>query len=286
LNKLDRLARSLPDTRDIVAELTAREVKLTLGGSVHDPTIQSGRLLFNAVAMGRRVRLGLDQDEDSGGHEGRLRQRPAAWQAAQAQRAPGSPPGGTARGGRVAGTPSANSRSCSSITRSTMYWALARAHTRAAATEAASPAAGPPGRSRCAGHPPGPRGYPPQPRGRIRASTSPIGILTSRTAARSRNAHNSQVRGLSLARTPLSSSSATTSKAPPVSTSEVMPARVPAMTAPFPRFQAVNCTATVRRDGTRGRAAPDRRPAPPAPPRRRGRGRRRPRRRARTARVR
>jgi DNA invertase Pin-like site-specific DNA recombinase len=41
VNKLDRLARSLPDTRDIVAELTAREVKdakLTLGGSVHDPT--------------------------------------------------------------------------------------------------------------------------------------------------------------------------------------------------------------------------------------------------------
>jgi hypothetical protein len=72
-----------------------------------------------------------------------------------------------------------------SITRSTMYRALARAHTRAAATEAASPAAGP---SRLAGADardiPGPRGYPTQPRGRIRASTSPIGILTSRTGGK------------------------------------------------------------------------------------------------------
>jgi DNA invertase Pin-like site-specific DNA recombinase len=51
VTKLDRLARSLPDARDIVAELTAREVKLTLGGSVHDPTDPVGRLLFNVLAM-------------------------------------------------------------------------------------------------------------------------------------------------------------------------------------------------------------------------------------------
>src|SRR4051794_29754703 len=49
--KLNRLARSLPDARDIVAELTAREVKLSLGGSVHDPTDPVGRLLFNVLAM-------------------------------------------------------------------------------------------------------------------------------------------------------------------------------------------------------------------------------------------
>lgn len=51
VTKLDRLARSLPDARDIVAELTAREVKLSLGGSVHDPTNPVGRLLFNVLAM-------------------------------------------------------------------------------------------------------------------------------------------------------------------------------------------------------------------------------------------
>ena len=32
VTKQDRLARSLPDARDIVAELTAREVRLGLGG--------------------------------------------------------------------------------------------------------------------------------------------------------------------------------------------------------------------------------------------------------------
>jgi DNA invertase Pin-like site-specific DNA recombinase len=51
VTKLDRLARSLPDARDIIAELTAREVKLSLGGSVHDPTDPVGRLLFNVLAM-------------------------------------------------------------------------------------------------------------------------------------------------------------------------------------------------------------------------------------------
>jgi DNA invertase Pin-like site-specific DNA recombinase len=49
--KLDRLARSLPDARDVVDELTHRGVKLNLGGSVHDPTDPIGRLLFNVLAM-------------------------------------------------------------------------------------------------------------------------------------------------------------------------------------------------------------------------------------------
>jgi len=49
--KLDRLARSLPDARAIADELTARQVKLNLGGSVHDPTDPVGRLLFNVLAM-------------------------------------------------------------------------------------------------------------------------------------------------------------------------------------------------------------------------------------------
>ena len=51
VTKLDRLARSLPDARDIVADLTARGVKLDIGGSVHDPTDPIGRLLFNVLAM-------------------------------------------------------------------------------------------------------------------------------------------------------------------------------------------------------------------------------------------
>lgn len=51
VTKLDRLARSLPDARDIVDELTQRGVKLNIGGSVHDPTDPIGRLLFNVLAM-------------------------------------------------------------------------------------------------------------------------------------------------------------------------------------------------------------------------------------------
>ena len=49
--KLDRLARSLPDARAIADELTARQVRLNLGGSVYDPTDAVGRLLFNVLAM-------------------------------------------------------------------------------------------------------------------------------------------------------------------------------------------------------------------------------------------
>jgi len=54
VTKLDRLARSVPDARDIVDELTARGVCLDLGGSVHDPTDPTdpiGRLLFTVLSM-------------------------------------------------------------------------------------------------------------------------------------------------------------------------------------------------------------------------------------------
>ncbi len=51
VTKLDRLARSLPDAREIIDDLTRRHVKLSLGGSLHDPTDPIGRLLFNVLAM-------------------------------------------------------------------------------------------------------------------------------------------------------------------------------------------------------------------------------------------
>ena len=51
VTKLDRLARSLPDARAIADELTARRVRLNLGGAVYDPTDPVGRLLFNVLAM-------------------------------------------------------------------------------------------------------------------------------------------------------------------------------------------------------------------------------------------
>src|ERR1044072_4846481 len=51
VTKLDRLARSLPDARDILEDLSERDVKLSIGASVHDPTDPVGRLLFNVLAM-------------------------------------------------------------------------------------------------------------------------------------------------------------------------------------------------------------------------------------------
>ena len=51
VTKLDRLAWSLPDARAIADELTVRQVRLNLGGSVYDPTDPVGRLLFNVLAM-------------------------------------------------------------------------------------------------------------------------------------------------------------------------------------------------------------------------------------------
>ncbi|WP_165067232.1 recombinase family protein [Marisediminicola senii] len=51
VTKLDRLARSLPDARDIADELTRKGVALSLGGSVYDPTDPVGRLLFNVLGM-------------------------------------------------------------------------------------------------------------------------------------------------------------------------------------------------------------------------------------------
>ncbi|MDT4933384.1 MAG: hypothetical protein QOK11_1276 [Pseudonocardiales bacterium] len=51
VTKLDRLARSLPDARAIAEELTNRQVSLSLGGSVCDPTDAVGRLMFNVLAI-------------------------------------------------------------------------------------------------------------------------------------------------------------------------------------------------------------------------------------------
>ncbi|MHB8452350.1 MAG: recombinase family protein [Mycobacteriales bacterium] len=49
--ELDRLARSLPDTRAIADEPTARQVRLNLGESVCDPTDEVGRLMLSVLAM-------------------------------------------------------------------------------------------------------------------------------------------------------------------------------------------------------------------------------------------
>jgi len=47
---LDRLARSVPDAREIVDALQARGVKLALGTSIYDPVDPMGKMFFNVLA--------------------------------------------------------------------------------------------------------------------------------------------------------------------------------------------------------------------------------------------
>lgn len=48
--KLDRLARSVPDAREIGDSLSERGVKLQIGSSIHDPSDPMGKLFFNILA--------------------------------------------------------------------------------------------------------------------------------------------------------------------------------------------------------------------------------------------
>jgi DNA invertase Pin-like site-specific DNA recombinase len=48
--KLDRLARSVPDARQIADALVERGVKLALGSSVYDPVDPMGKMFFNILA--------------------------------------------------------------------------------------------------------------------------------------------------------------------------------------------------------------------------------------------
>ena len=98
VTKLDRLARSLPDARAIADELTARQVRLSLGASVYDPNDPVGRLLFNVLAMVAEFESDLIRLRTRGRDEGREGQGPAARQATQAQPATGSPSGRPAPG--------------------------------------------------------------------------------------------------------------------------------------------------------------------------------------------
>jgi DNA invertase Pin-like site-specific DNA recombinase len=81
VTKLDRLARSLPDARDISEELVAAGVRLSLGGAIHDPADPVGRLLFNVLGMVAEFEADLMRARTREGmavarEKGRLRGRP------------------------------------------------------------------------------------------------------------------------------------------------------------------------------------------------------------------
>jgi DNA invertase Pin-like site-specific DNA recombinase len=51
VTKLDQLARSLRDATDIVEDLTRRDVRVHIGGTIYDPSDPVGRLLFHVLGI-------------------------------------------------------------------------------------------------------------------------------------------------------------------------------------------------------------------------------------------
>jgi DNA invertase Pin-like site-specific DNA recombinase len=89
--KLDRLARSVPDARDIGDSLAAREVKLSLGGQLYDPSDPMGKMFFNILAtfaefevdlLRMRTREGMAAARAKGKLRGRMPKLSAKQQAA------------------------------------------------------------------------------------------------------------------------------------------------------------------------------------------------------------
>jgi len=110
VTKLDNLARSVPDARDIVDELTARSVRLDLGGSVHDPTDPIGQLLFTVLSMIAEVEADLARARTREGMDLAKGQGPPTRQATQAQAHERGPAG---RSGGPAAAPPPISPRCS-----------------------------------------------------------------------------------------------------------------------------------------------------------------------------
>src|SRR3954453_13367101 len=88
--KLPRLARSVPNARDIGDSLVARGVKLSLGGTSYDPTDPMGKMFFNILAtfaefevdlLRMRTREGMAVARAKGKFRGRQPKLSSAQQA-------------------------------------------------------------------------------------------------------------------------------------------------------------------------------------------------------------
>jgi DNA invertase Pin-like site-specific DNA recombinase len=135
VTKLDRLARSLPDARDIGAELAERGVTLNIGGSVHNPNDPIGRLLFNVLAMVAEFEADLARARTREGMavakaKGRLRGKPPKLRPSQEAHLVSLY--------RAGGHTSAELADLFSVARSTVYRAVARAGGRGAEDAAAT----------------------------------------------------------------------------------------------------------------------------------------------------
>lgn len=93
--KLDRLARSVPDARDIGDSLADRGIRLSLGGQVYDPTDPMGKMFFNILAtfaefevdlLGMRTREGMAVARATGRLRGRQQPKLSARQQTELRR--------------------------------------------------------------------------------------------------------------------------------------------------------------------------------------------------------
>ena len=82
--KLDRLARSVPDARQIADSLAARGVTLALGKNRYNPADPMGRMFFNILATFAEFEADLIQAAHARRHGDRSRKRAAPRQAAEA----------------------------------------------------------------------------------------------------------------------------------------------------------------------------------------------------------
>lgn len=81
VTKLDRLARSVPDARDLVGQVYEKGAALQLGPSLHDPEDPVGKFLFNALAMVAEFEADLNRQRTLEGiaiakAQGRMRGKP------------------------------------------------------------------------------------------------------------------------------------------------------------------------------------------------------------------
>ena len=138
--KLDRLARSVPDARDIADELTSRGVRLQLGASVHDPVDPVGRLLFTVLSMVAEFEADLARARTREGMaiakaKGRLRGKPPKLKATREAQLVALWRAGTHTTGELA--------EMFGVARSTVYRALQRAAPAPTAAATPAPAATP-----------------------------------------------------------------------------------------------------------------------------------------------
>lgn len=129
VTKLDRLARSVTDARDIADELTRRGVRLSLGSSAYDPLDPMDKLLFNVLGIVAEFEADLIRARTREGmviarSKGRLRGKQPKLTAAQEKHLVGLYEDQTHTTAEIA--------ELFGVARSTVYRALERAQVSAA----------------------------------------------------------------------------------------------------------------------------------------------------------